>query len=134
MMRRMFERMADASRRVLGLAREESRRAGQRHIGTEHLLLGLFSVPVTGELLGGVGIALDPIREQAGRTLAPPVGSPVSPAFTPRAKKVLELSLREALDRQSPSIEPRDIRRPPTRTQGGRRRSAVAGLVTEVGA
>jgi hypothetical protein len=105
----MFERMADAGRRVLVLAQEESCLAGHGHIGTEHLLLGLLSVPVTSDLLEAVGIALDPMREQVSRTLSPHLGGPGSPAFTPRAKKVLELSLREALDRQSPSIGPGDI-------------------------
>jgi len=64
---------------------------------------------VTDELLGTVGIALDPMREQVSRTVATLSGGPGSPPFTPRAKKVLELSLREALDRSSPTIEPGDL-------------------------
>jgi len=105
----MFERMADSSRSALVMAQQEARLAGHGHIGTEHLLLGLLSVPVTSELLGSVGLSLDPLREQVSRTLAPPVGASGAPVFTPRAKKVLELSLREALDRQSPTIEAGDI-------------------------
>ncbi len=97
----MFERFTDRARRVVVLAQEEARRLGHDHIGTEHVLLGLLSEEdgVAARALQSFGIALEQVRsdieEIIGQGSAPPPGHV---PFTPRAKKVLELSLREALD------------------------------------
>ena len=96
----MFERFTDRARRVLVLAQEEARLLNHSFIGTEHILLGLIheGEGVAAKALDSLGITLEAVREKVeetiGMTGAPPSGSP---PFTPRAKKVLELSLREAL-------------------------------------
>ena len=96
----MFERFTDRARRIVVLAQEESRALDHNYIGTEHILLGLLRV---GEgpahaALAAEGVELDAARakvlEHVGRGEGPP-GHHIP--FTPRAKKVLELSLREAL-------------------------------------
>jgi ATP-dependent Clp protease ATP-binding subunit ClpC len=99
----MFERFTDKARHVVVLAQEEARRLDHNYIGTEHLLLGLLGVPegVGGRALASVGISLDTARQEVldfiGRGKATPSGHI---PFTPRAKKVLELALREALQLQ----------------------------------
>ena len=96
----MFERFTDRARRVLVLAQEEARLLEQNFIGTEHLLLALISEGegVAAKALANLDIALGPARARVRETVEPAGGSTAgSPPFTPRAKKVLELSLREAL-------------------------------------
>jgi ATP-dependent Clp protease ATP-binding subunit ClpC len=96
----MFERFTDRARRVVVLAQEEARMLNHNYIGTEHVLLGLISEGegVAARVLRTMGVSLEAVRFQVeeiigqGQT-APPGHLP----FTPRAKKVLELSLREAL-------------------------------------
>ncbi len=96
----MFERFTDRARRVVVLAQEEARLLDHDYIGTEHLLLGLIheSEGVAAKVLESLGISLEEVRTEVqaavGRGVAAPEGHI---AFTPRAKKVLELSLREAL-------------------------------------
>jgi ATP-dependent Clp protease ATP-binding subunit ClpC len=96
----MFERFTDRARRVVVLAQEEARRLSHNYIGTEHILLGLLSEGegVAAKALEELGIGLDAIRQQVveiiGRGAQIPGGHI---PFTPRAKKVLELSLRESL-------------------------------------
>ena len=96
----MFERFTDRARRVLVLAQEEARLLNHSFIGTEHILLGLIheGEGVAAKALDAMGITLEAVREKVEETIGmtgnPPSGSP---PFTPRAKKVLELSLREAL-------------------------------------
>ena len=97
---RMFERFTDRARRVVVLAQEEARMLNHNYIGTEHILLGLVheGEGVAGKALESLGIALEGVRQQVEEIigqgqLAPSGHIP----FTPRAKKVLELSLREAL-------------------------------------
>ena len=97
----MFERFTDRSRRILVLAQEEARRLNHNFIGTEHILLGLLAEGegVAAKALTSLGISLEAVREKVEETIGPageftPTGSP---PFSPRAKKVLELSLREAL-------------------------------------
>ncbi len=96
----MFERFTDRARRVVALAQGEARRRNHGWIGTEHILLGLIHVGdgVAGRTLESLGISLDAVRQQVeeiiGRGQQAPSGHI---PFTPRAKKVLELSLREAL-------------------------------------
>jgi len=97
----MFERFTQASRRVVVLAQEEARMLDHNHIGTEHLLLGLIHEEsgIAARVLASAGITLEAARAQVGE-MADPVGSPQMGhiPFTQRAKKVLELSLREALE------------------------------------
>jgi ATP-dependent Clp protease ATP-binding subunit ClpC len=96
----LFERFTDRARRVLVLAQEEARLLNHNFIGTEHILLGLIheGEGVAAKSLESLGISLEAVREKVEETIGP-AGSATtgSPPFTPRAKKVLELSLREAL-------------------------------------
>jgi ATP-dependent Clp protease ATP-binding subunit ClpC len=95
----MFERFTDRARRVVVLAQEEARLLNHNYIGTEHLLLGLIREDegVAAKALESAGISLEAARQQVeeiiGRGQQVPSGHI---PFTPRAKKVLELSLREA--------------------------------------
>ncbi len=95
----MFERFTDSARRVVVLAQEEARMLSHNHIGTEHLLLGLIheGEGVAAKALEALGIRLEAVRQQVeditGRGEHAPSGHI---PFTPRAKKVLELSLRES--------------------------------------
>ena len=96
----MFERFTDRARAVVVLAQEEARLLNHNYIGTEHILLGLSREEsgVARKVLDDVGIELATVRDDVlgiiGRGQSPPGGHI---PFTPRAKKVLELSLREAL-------------------------------------
>jgi ATP-dependent Clp protease ATP-binding subunit ClpC len=96
----MFERFTDRARRAVVLAQEEARMLNHDYIGTEHILLGLIheNRGVAARALESLGISLDAVRQQVkeiiGQGQQPPSGHI---PFTPRAKKVLELSLREAL-------------------------------------
>jgi hypothetical protein len=97
---RMFERFTDRARRVVVLAQEESRLLGHNYIGTEHILLGLLheGEGIAAKALESLEISLRDARAQVERVVGH--GGPAPPGhipFTPRAKKVLELSLREAL-------------------------------------
>src|SRR3954464_13484258 len=96
----LFERFTDRARRVLVLAQEEARLLNHNFIGTEHILLGLIheGEGVAAKALEQLGISLEAVREKVEETTGPAGSSTTgSPPFTPRAKKVLELSLREAL-------------------------------------
>jgi len=96
----LFERFTDRARRVLVLAQEEARLLNHSFIGTEHILLGLIheGEGVAAKALESLGISLEAVRERVEETIGPAgSGSTGSPPFTPRSKKVLELSLREAL-------------------------------------
>ncbi|HUZ19035.1 MAG TPA: ATP-dependent Clp protease ATP-binding subunit [Acidimicrobiales bacterium] len=96
----MFERFTDRARRVLVLAQEEARLLNHSFIGTEHILLGLIheGEGLAAKALESLGISLEAVREKVEETIGPAGSAPTgSPPFTPRAKKVLELSLREAL-------------------------------------
>jgi len=96
----MFERFTDRARRVLVLAQEEARQLNHSFIGTEHILLGLIheGEGLAAKALDSLGISLEAVRAKVEETMGPAGTAPTgSPPFTPRAKKVLELSLREAL-------------------------------------
>ncbi|XAS67197.1 ATP-dependent Clp protease ATP-binding subunit [Micrococcaceae bacterium Sec5.7] len=96
----MFERFTDSARRVVVLAQEEARTLNHNYIGTEHILLGLIHEGdgVAAKALESLGISLDGVREQVQEIIGPGQQSqPGHIPFTPRAKKVLELALREAL-------------------------------------
>jgi ATP-dependent Clp protease ATP-binding subunit ClpC len=97
----MFERFTERARRVVVLAQEEARMLDHNYIGTEHILLGLIHegdgvAALVIESMGlTLGAARDEVEQMIGRGSAAPTGHI---PFTPRAKKVLELSLREALE------------------------------------
>jgi ATP-dependent Clp protease ATP-binding subunit ClpC len=96
----MFERFTDRARRVVVLAQEEARLLNHNYIGTEHILLGLIheGEGVAAKALESLGISLEGVRSQVEEIIGQGGSSPSGHIpFTPRAKKVLELSLREAL-------------------------------------
>src|SRR5213082_3402577 len=96
----MFERFTDRARRVVVLAQEEARILNHNYIGTEHILLGLIheGEGVAAKALESLGISLEGVRQQVEEIIGQGQQAPSGHIpFTPRAKKVLELSLREAL-------------------------------------
>jgi ATP-dependent Clp protease ATP-binding subunit ClpC len=97
----MFERFTDRARRVVVLAQEEARQLNHNYIGTEHLLLGLLNEGegIAGQALELLGVRLDAVRDQVKEIIGTGKHDALSGhiPFTPRAKKVLELSLRESL-------------------------------------
>ena len=96
----MFEKFTDKARRVVVLAQEEAKLLNHNYIGTEHILLGLIheGEGVAAKALESLDISLDQVREQVQEIIGQGQQAPTGHIpFTPRAKKVLELSLREAL-------------------------------------
>jgi ATP-dependent Clp protease ATP-binding subunit ClpC len=96
----MFERFTDRARRVVVLAQEEARMLNHDYVGTEHVLLGLIreGEGVAAKALQALGISLQAVRQQVEEIIGRGQQARSGPIpFTPRAKKVLELSLREAL-------------------------------------
>ena len=96
----MFQRFSDSARRVVVLAQEEARSLNHNYIGTEHLLLGLIQEGegIAPRALEAVQINLEAVRSQVVEIIGRGSNAPSGHIpFTPRAKKVLELSLREAL-------------------------------------
>lgn len=96
----MFERFTDRARRVVVLAQEEARMLNHNYIGTEHILLGLIheGEGVAAKSLESLGVSLESVRSQVEEIIGQGQQAPSGHIpFTPRAKKVLELSLREAL-------------------------------------
>jgi ATP-dependent Clp protease ATP-binding subunit ClpC len=96
----MFERFTDRARRVVVLAQEEARMLDHNYIGTEHILLGLIheGEGIAAEALTTMGIGLDAVRGQVEQIIGKGQAKAAGHIpFTPRAKKVLELALREAL-------------------------------------
>ena len=96
----LFERFTDRARRVVVLAQEEARLLNHSYIGTEHILLGLIheGEGVAAKSLESLSISLEAVRAQVEEIIGQGGSSPSGHIpFTPRAKKVLELSLREAL-------------------------------------
>jgi ATP-dependent Clp protease ATP-binding subunit ClpA len=95
----MFERFTDQARQVVVQAQEEARTLGHNYIGTEHILLGLLSEPegLAAQALSSLEISRDAAREQVVEIVGTGAGQKSGHIpFTPRTKKVLELSLREA--------------------------------------
>jgi hypothetical protein len=95
----MFERFTDRARRVVVLAQEEARMLNHNYIGTEHFLLGLIheGEGVAAKALESLGISLDAVRQQVEEIIGQGQQAPSGHIpFTPRAKKVLELTQREA--------------------------------------
>ena len=103
--RKMFQRFSDQARRVIVLAQEEARRLNHNSIGTEHILLGLVREDegVAAQVLHSLGLGLEAVRQQAAEIVGQGKQGQGTPGlaghmpFTARAKRVLELSLREAL-------------------------------------
>ena len=96
----MFERFTDRARRVVVLAQEEARMLSHNYIGTEHILLGLIheGEGVAAKALESLDISLEAVRAQVEEIIGQGQQAPSGHIpFTPRAKKVLELSLREAV-------------------------------------
>jgi ATP-dependent Clp protease ATP-binding subunit ClpC len=96
----MFERFTDRARRVVVLAQEEARMLDHNYIGTEHILLGLIheGEGVAATALESLGVSLEAVRQQVEEIIGQGQQAPSGHIpFTPRAKKVLELALREAL-------------------------------------
>ena len=93
----MFERFTDQARRVLLLAQEEARLADHNYLGTEHILLGLIheGEGVAAKVLESLGVSLEAAREKVEESVGPRSPPTGPPPVSPRAKKVLELSLRE---------------------------------------
>ena len=97
----MFERFTDRARESLVLAQSEAKEMRHAFIGTEHVVLGLLAEGegVAAIALGELGVTLDDVRRVAAGLVPAALGElPEKPPFTPRAKKVLEHSLRAALD------------------------------------
>ena len=96
----MFERFTDRARRVVVLAQDEARALNHNYIGTEHLLLGLIheGEGVAAKALESMDISLDAVRSQVIEIIGEGQSAPTGHIpFTPRGKKVFELSMREAL-------------------------------------
>jgi ATP-dependent Clp protease ATP-binding subunit ClpC len=96
----VFERFTDRARRVVVFAQEEARMLNHNYIGTEHILLGLIheGEGVAAKALASLNISLEAVRQQVEEVIGQGQAEPTGHIpFTPRAKKVLELSLREAL-------------------------------------
>jgi Clp amino terminal domain, pathogenicity island component len=97
----MFERFTDKARQAVVLAQDEARRLGHPEVGTEHLLLGLLGVPGDSagtRTLTALAIPLDDLRREVEERIGRGEGAPSGHlAFVRQSKKVLELSLREAL-------------------------------------
>ena len=96
----MFERFTDRARLVVVLAQEEARMLNHNYIGTEHILLGLIGEGegVAARALESLGMSLEAVRQHVGEITGQGQQAPSGHIpFTPRATKVLELSLREAL-------------------------------------
>ena len=94
----MLNKFTDRARKVLALAQQEAGRLGHNYIGTEHLLLGLLAVGegVAAKALGTLNINLDAVRSQVESTIGRGEENNGEIAYTPRAKKVIELSVEEA--------------------------------------
>jgi ATP-dependent Clp protease ATP-binding subunit ClpC len=96
----MFERFTDLAQRVVVLAQEEARMFNHNYIGTEHLLLGLIveDEGLAAKTLASLGVSFEAVRQQVEELIGRGQHAPTGHIpFTPRAKKVLEFSLREAL-------------------------------------
>jgi ATP-dependent Clp protease ATP-binding subunit ClpC len=108
----VFERFSESARQVVVHAQEEARSLAHNYIGTEHILLGLLRQQdaVTEQVFASFGVTLDEVRSQVTRIVGQGDPAPTGQIpFTPRAKRVLELSLRHALASGSKEIGPRHI-------------------------
>ena len=130
----MFERFTDAARRVVVSAQEEARSLKHNYIGTEHVLLGLLAEPdgAAARALAGAGVTPENARDQIVKIVNVGDTEPHGHIpFTPRAKKVLELSLREALHLRHHDIGSEHILLGILREGQGVAAQALAGLGTD---
>jgi ATP-dependent Clp protease ATP-binding subunit ClpC len=96
----MFERFTERARRVVVLAQDEARTLKHTYIGAEHILLGLLREEegVAAHVLASLDVTIEEVRAQVARIVRPGDEEPTGQMpFAPRARKVLELALREAL-------------------------------------
>jgi ATP-dependent Clp protease ATP-binding subunit ClpC len=129
----MFERFTEQARQVVVLAQDEARGLGHNYIGTEHLLLGLLREEegIAARVLVSRKLSLEEVRVEVGRIIGPGDVLPERQIpFTPRAKKTLELSLREALSLGHNYIGPEHILLGLAREGGG----VAAGIMLQAGA
>ena len=108
----LFERFTEAGRQVVVVAQEEARGLGHQHIGTEHVLVALLRVSdgAAAEVLRSLGVTVEHVREQIVKIVGRGEGVTTDQIpFTPRAKKVLELSLREAQTLGHEQIRPEHV-------------------------
>jgi ATP-dependent Clp protease ATP-binding subunit ClpC len=116
----VFERFVQSARQVVVRAQEEARGLGHAYIGTEHVLLGLLHEDGAGRVLGDLGITADDVRGDVVKIVGSGDAAPAGQIpFTPRAKKVLELSLRESLVLSSNHIGPEHLLLGLVRENGG---------------
>jgi ATP-dependent Clp protease ATP-binding subunit ClpC len=118
----MFERFTERAKQVVVLAQDEARELRHNYIGTEHILLGLLREEdgLAARVLESLGVTLEGARAQVARIIGP--GDEPSTGeipFTPRAKKALELSLREAMSLGHGSIGTEHILLGLVRVEGG---------------
>jgi ATP-dependent Clp protease ATP-binding subunit ClpC len=94
----MFGRFTERAQKVLALAQEEAVRLGHNNIGTEHILLGLIreGESIAAKALTGLGLGLEKIQDEVESLIGRGQEQPTNIAYTPRAKKVIELSMDEA--------------------------------------
>jgi len=94
----MFGRFTERSQKVLALAQEEAIRLGHNNIGTEHILLGLVKEGegIAAKALQSIGVSLDRVHTEVENLIGKGQEKPTSIVYTPRAKKVIELSMDEA--------------------------------------
>ncbi|GIF51515.1 ATP-dependent Clp protease ATP-binding subunit ClpA [Asanoa ferruginea] len=133
----MFERFTDRSRRVVVLAQEEARILNHGSIGTEHLLLGIIheGENVGARALEGLGLSLAGVRQQVEEVVGTGGKAAVGHMpFTPRARQVLELALREALQLGHGHIGPEHILLGLVRDGGGVGAQVLAGLGADTAA
>jgi ATP-dependent Clp protease ATP-binding subunit ClpC len=108
----VFDTFERDARRVVVLAQDEARLLDHGYVGTEHLLLGVLALdgPMA-DALGELGVSIEAARDQIEEVIGPDGGSAVRRhlPFTPRAKSVLELSLREALRLDHSRIRPAHV-------------------------
>ena len=131
----MFERFTDRARRVVVLAQEEARMLSHNYIGTEHILLGLIheGEGVAAKALESLDISLEAVRAQVEEIIGQGQQAPSGHIpFTPRAKKVLELSLREALPVRHDHSGTEHVLLHPG-TGAGQEVSATAGVTRDAG-
>jgi ATP-dependent Clp protease ATP-binding subunit ClpA len=108
----VFERFSQEAREVVVGAQDEARDLRHEHVGVEHMLLGVLRLPpeqVTSQVLASLGVEGDEIRERLRELGAPGQLVAGQLPFTPRAKRVLELSVREALSRGDTQVGPDHI-------------------------
>ena len=94
----MFGRFTERSQKVLALAQEEAVRLGHQNIGTEHILLGLIKEGegIAAKALQSLNINLEKVQQEVEALIGKGQEKPINIAYTPRAKKVIELSMDEA--------------------------------------